>query len=279
MREQWFPLGVGPTNSKCSFAGSDQEEILKANKKLLPETWIWQNKPITYKYNSLGHRNDFDFESINPKEYTAILGCSHIEGTGVINNWTIPSFYKNISGQKTYNLGQGGMDNEIIFINALWAKQVGFKNIIVCWTYPERNFLFKSGGGINIFQGTDVGDKRYLKYFKTDYMVDNPHWEERIKLYEHILKADNVYTFRFFDGKGEEHKVVFSGNDSIWMKHNVMDLKILDDAKNRIHLLNDLYARDLNMYKEKGQTRFSAHFGPEVNKQIANYLVNTIKNG
>lgn len=279
MREQWFPLTVMSKNSKVSFSGSDQEEMLLSNKKLMPKNWIWQKKSIIYKYNDYGHRNDFDFKSINPKDYTAIIGCSHIEGTGVINNWTIPYLYSNISGQPTYNLGCGGMDNEILFTNAVWAKQVGFKNIIVCWTYPERNFLFKKNGGINIFQGTDVSDQRYTKYFKIDYMVDNPHWEERLTLYEHILQADNVHTFRFFDNKGNEHKVVFSGPDSTWMKYHVQDLKILEDAKNRIELLNDLYARDLNIFKYKGVTQFSAHFGPGVNRQIANHIHNAIKNG
>jgi hypothetical protein len=265
-----YPLGSSPISETLPFAGSDTEANLNKIKKIMPPEWRWHNQKITYRFNSLGHRNNFEMKDVDVSNMTAIVGCSHIEGTGVTENFTIPYFYEQLTGEKTYNLGQGGMDNQVIFFNALWAYQQGFKKIIVSWTQPERNSMLNHLGDPEIFRGPHVNPDLYYKYFTDDYTFDNPHWHYRISLYNQILNGFGIHTFQYFFSDSEEHDRVWT---DIFVNYELGNLRFSEFIKNK-KAINDVFARDIILF---GKDEFSAHYGPVPNKSIARDMMEYTK--
>lgn len=265
-----YPLGSSPISETLHFSGPDNVENFNSIKKIMPQEWMWHNQKIIYRFNSLGHRNNFELEDVDVSNMTAIVGCSHIEGTGVTENLTIPYFYEQLSGEKTYNLGQSGMDNQVIFFNALWAYQQGFKKIIVSWTQPERNSMLNHLGDPEIFRGPHVIPDLYYKYFTDDYTFDNPHWHYRISLYDKILKGFGVNSFRYFSSGSEEHDRVWT---DIFVNYKLGNNELSGLIKN-VKTANDVFARDI---VHLGKNVFSAHYGPVPNQSIARDMIENTK--
>lgn len=265
-----YPLG------SCRYAETfnyqpGEKELFDNVKKVIPKEWIWHNKVITYTYNSLGHRNNFEIEDVDVSNMTAIVGCSYIEGVGVSTDFTVSDFYEKVSGEKTYNLGQGGMDNEVIFYNALWAHQKGFKKIIVSWTEDTRNFIFNSAGYPRIYRVSDINTPDYSKYFTADYIVDNPHWKHRITLYNKILGDFGIHTFNYFLGKYTDSQRVWS---KVWKDFDINAGKNFYDAIKNIDMMNQIYARDISRH---GPSEWSSHYGPLPNEMIARDMIEQTK--
>lgn len=265
-----YPLGASPISETFHFIGIDSEENFNSIKKIMPPEWRWHNQKITYRFNSLGHRNNFELEDVDVSNMTAIIGCSHIEGTGVTENLTIPYFYEKLSREKTYNLGQSGMDNQVIFFNALWAYQQGFKKIVISWTQPERNSMLNHLGEPEIFRGPHVIPDLYYKYFTDDYTFDNAHWHHRISLFDKILNGFGIHTFKYFSSGSEEHDRVWK---DISIKYNLENLGLSGLIKN-IEVANDVFARDI---VHMGNDMFSSHYGPLINQRVARDMIEYTK--
>ena len=72
-----------------------------------------------YKWNSMGHRNDYEFNSWGNKPWMLALGDSNVEGTG---NRRIDLFHEVIAKEKglvNYNAGIGGTSNHAAMWNGL----------------------------------------------------------------------------------------------------------------------------------------------------------------
>lgn len=262
-----YPLGSNDTSCVLKFFGSDQEENFNKIKKIMPPEWRWHNHDIEYTFNSLGHRNDFEVKDVDVSDMTAIIGCSHIEGTGVSAKMTVPHMYQSLTGETTYNLGQGGMDNHVIFINALWAYQQGFKKIIVSWTQPERNFMFNHLKVPEIYRGPDINPDLYYKYFTDDYTFDNPHWNYRLDTFNGVLRDFNISTFHYFQGGHDDNRRLW---EPVWDRFNELNLKYLSNIIAEPNTMNLLYARDIF---HTGNDTFSAHYGPYINERIARDMI------
>lgn len=262
-----YPLGLNDTSCTLPFYGSDQEENFNKIKKIMPPEWRWHSHPIEYTFNSLGHRNNFDVKDVDVSNMTAIIGCSHIEGTGVSNKMTVPHIYERLTGEKTYNMGQGGVDNHIIFINALWAHQQGFKKVIVSWTQPERNFMFNHLSDPEIYRGPHVNPDLYYKYFTDDYTFENPHWEYRLDTFNNVLGAFNIKTFHHFQGGHDDNVRLW---EPIWKRFSEHNVRLLSKMITEPNTLNILFARDII---HTGNDTYSSHYGPFINERIARDMI------
>lgn len=266
-----FPLGLCPKSVVLKFSGTDTKDTFETAKRVMPPEWMWHTNSITYSYNSLGHRNDRELEEYDVSNTVAIVGCSHIEGTGNASNQTIPYYYSTLSGDDTYNIGQGGVDNEIIFYNALWAYQQGFKKIIVCWTQPERNFLFDRDGLPVMYRGPDIYPELFSNYFTPNYIFENPHWQKRIEFYTNILHSFGIHTFRYFEFRTEDSNRVW---DNVWKGRDINQFNDFKTAITNISVFEKMFARDVFL---SNNGKFSAHYGPHPNEIIAKDIIEQTK--
>lgn len=267
-------------NSTQYWDGSDNEHSFNITKKHMPTEWVYHKKPITYKSDSLGFRNDIDFHKLDVSKSVAFVGCSHIEGQGNTHYNTIPAMYEKQTKIPTYNMGLSGMDNFVIFFNALWAIQQGFKKVYVFWTDATRNCLLDKNGRPYIFLAQTMKDLEYRKYFQPAYMVENSHWEMRKHLYTTTLKnfssdKTRVEVFEMFSDT--EHSDTLHSDtlrEEVWGDiRRTLDMEsmgTLTGCISNIHITNKLWARDIKITKNNS---IVSHFGPMVNETVAKKLV------
>ena len=139
-------------NSEYLWSGSDSKQAHLDSEKTYPEKFkYWKDRSITYKYNNLGFRSDFDFKP--GMQGDLYLGCSFTEGVGLPNDRTWVSFLSKQLGTPAFNLGTGGWGIETCFRYLIAAYIFGlkFKNVFVLAPPPNRyeqliddNHLFKS---------------------------------------------------------------------------------------------------------------------------------------
>ena len=257
---------------KTSFLSKREENEYNLTKKIMPNEWIWHSRDIIYSFNELGHR-EIPFSSVDPSKTIAVIGCSHVMGTGNKAEDTISKNLSSIMGMPTYNAGQAGADNQIILHNALWAIQQGFHTVIVMWTELFRHFLYGDNYNSKIFQVFHIDTDEYKKYFTPDYMLDNPHLELRLDLFRETLKGfPNVYLFDYFLQNTEDTTRLWKHN--IWDKFDYNELGTMSGCINYPNLTNKIWASDLAPRPNDGKV---AHYGPYVNLEIAKDIHNKIK--
>jgi hypothetical protein len=99
---------IGRTpNLKSEWQVTDNIVNFKANQRLLPNEWEYNQITITYDYNSFGHRTKLEVESL-PNNYGLVVGCSFSEGLGLNEN----DIYHQQLDTPVYNLALCGASNE-----------------------------------------------------------------------------------------------------------------------------------------------------------------------
>lgn len=267
-----YPPSLYPQNKTVPFLSQKEKVDYDKTKKFMPKEWIWHNRDITYSFNEYGHRSA-PFKSIDPSKTIAVVGCSHIMGSGNRNEDTIPSNISSMYGIPTYNIGQGGGDNQIILHNAIWAVQQGFYKVIVCWTEVLRHFMYGNDYNSKIFQVSHIETDEYKKYFTPDYMLDNPHLELRLDLFRETLRGfSNVHMFDYFLQNTEDTTRLWK--DNIWKTFDSDVCNNISGCINNITTTNKLWARDLVPTANGASV---AHYGPYVNREIAKDICERIK--
>ena len=138
-------------NSTQLWSGSDDINSHKSSEKHSPEKYkYWKDRSITYNYNNLGFRSDFDFKP--GMKGDLYLGCSFTEGIGLPNDCSWPSLMSKHLDTPGFNLGTGGYSIDSCFRHLIAAYNYGliFKNVFVLAPPPNRyehliddNFIFK----------------------------------------------------------------------------------------------------------------------------------------
>jgi hypothetical protein len=166
-------------NQTLLFSGSDDERFYK-NRKKLGKDWEYRDKHITYNYNEYGFRTK-SFDKIAWQDSVVILGCSHVEGTGLAEEDTIASQLERIIDMPVVNLGLAGAAVDI----AAW------NSLILHDHYPHPKAVVQLWTGLARY--TDYCEdlnrvKCKLPMLSSDYLVKH-NWNFRSKLY---VKADRA---------------------------------------------------------------------------------------
>ena len=106
-----------PKTQEVDFAGSDTENLFRKNLKTY-KTWIYADKPITYRYNEHGFRNK-SFNEVDWSKSIVVIGCSHVEGIGLALEDTICWHLEKIMNIPVVNLGVGGSAVDFACWNSL----------------------------------------------------------------------------------------------------------------------------------------------------------------
>ena len=98
--------------------GKDSKENFKKNLEIeFDKLKYYLTNPVTYKWNLDGFRSEFEFVPNRKLEVDIYLGCSHTMGTA--HNWqnTWPYHVSKFTNNTIVNLGIGGGNVELSFIN------------------------------------------------------------------------------------------------------------------------------------------------------------------
>jgi hypothetical protein len=144
--EEYEELGinfihVGKPRGTYSFTGKDEQ--LQYSKTLsmieIPRDWRYRNEDISYTFNSEGFRNDFEFADVDWSKAVGVLGCSHIFGKGINQQFTIPNHIGNELKLRSVNLGSEGASIRTVFNNAIHLMDRYYpKAIAVLWPSINR---------------------------------------------------------------------------------------------------------------------------------------------
>ena len=125
-------------HQKLLWCGSDDINGHRKSKKTHPKKFkYWKDRSITYKYNNLGFRSDFDF--LPGMHGDIYLGCSFTEGIGLPLECAWPTLLSNYLKTPGFNLGIGGYSIDSCFRHLVAAYRYGLKFKRVFLLAPPAN--------------------------------------------------------------------------------------------------------------------------------------------
>lgn len=252
-------LGTGLTNETVKFiyGGEDSENSFKERLDHMPDDWYYKNRPISYSYNSNGHRCK-NISEIDLSNYILFTGCSITEGVGLELEKTYPYLISQRLNMDYYNLSLGGTGSDVVFYNlAIWNEKINIKpKFIICQIPYYTRFLRL------ILDPESITNKIYEEFAcegswserdVTKFMMygeDIYYFKTKMILLYHYLKSLNVpiYFVSVLNFDEEMRSIP-------WLKEEkCFPLIHLDDARDLIHqgILSheDLTTRFLNYFHE-----------------------------
>jgi hypothetical protein len=159
------------------FCDTDTENCFIKNKKTLGKKWIWNNKPIEYKINSLGYRMN-EFDEIDWSNYMAVFGCSHTFGTGMpLDDLFSTKISKDLKLDIVNASIPGGSNNSILINLCKLLHNKSLPKFIICnwtfltrWSYIQNDTICRYGIGKK-----DIGcdySPSYVNYIENDSQLD-----------------------------------------------------------------------------------------------------------
>jgi hypothetical protein len=174
-----------------NFSGSDKKELFEKNLKVEPENWYYRNNEVKYTLNSLGYRTK-EFDQIDWKESIVMFGCSHVFGTGVTDEHTIPYFLEKLSGRPVINLGIGGSSIQTMCHNSIILSSIldiPPKGVIFCWTDLTRFNIYNND---YVYHMGNWSDKNNIKMFSDNENII-PFNLMNIKMIRNLWKDKTFY--------------------------------------------------------------------------------------
>lgn len=246
-----------PKNVTVEWHGLDTKSLFKENLKKLDQSWFYANNKITYELNSQGYRCK-EFDEIDWINSYAVVGCSHIFGSGNRLEDTIPRLIQKKTGVNCINLGVPSSSCEHQFLNTLLLlSYTKVKKVIVVWTYPTRT---------NVYEKT--------KFHRLDRLVNkllisgydkNFHDKQMLQSLVQLTFGNLEHSVFLLD----TYRQIFSNS----YKHSVSQFNIIDLEKefgghDHYDLNNKLRSPDL--------ARDMQHYGPMWNSLVADKISCTL---
>jgi len=223
--------------------GRHELKVFEQNLKTQPEDWYYRTHPVKYTLNSLGYRTR-EFDDIDWKESIVMFGCSHVFGTGVTDEHTIPYFLEQLSGRPVINMGIGASSIQTVLHNSI---------ILNDSKYPTPKAVINMWTGLSRYQ-----------LYKDDFVHHIGQWNYSSQQFE---KKENIIPFNLMNIKmirnlWKNKTIYYEGNWWNWQK-----------------LINKL---DKEIYCEffendRGLARDLIHNGPVKNLEIAKKIYENLK--
>ena len=194
--------------------GNDTLKFFIRKQKELGGQWYYNNKKITYKYNTNGFRAQ-EFNNINWANSVLVLGCSNVMGIANRVEDSVPSVLQDILGIPCINLGISGSAVD----HACWNSLILHENyphpkaIVQVWSSTRRYTDFLDVGIVKadypIF-GVPMCPSN-VQPWKSHYCVKHS-WELRSKFYvaaDRALWKDKTIYFEatFFEHSAKQLEV------------------------------------------------------------------------
>lgn len=186
-----------------SWNGTDSQEEFEKNmghyyRRLKLEELGW-DKPdcITYKFNSLGFRDD----EFDDRECGLSFGCSFTEGVGVDHGSSWPQVLSRITGLHFWNLGIGGASMDTVYrIFENFINELNPKVITLCCPLMYRfEYAESDSRMVSLLRShIDLENPAFRPFFKHYFSFDfnsEINFEKNLRALSHIAQEKNIPFF------------------------------------------------------------------------------------
>lgn len=226
-------------NKIIYFSGSDSKKNFDDLLKITSIDWHYRTKEVFYKINNSGYRTS-NWDSIDWENSIVIFGCSCVFGVGLAEDETINYYLEQMTGKKVINMGYGGGSNDLMIDNcAFMINNFGYpKNVVFCWTFPDRFLFFYKNIHLPIASWLINQDSELIK--KEDQDVYKNIYNNRIKNNYYLqMISHNQKTIVKAMLKDKSHFIDFSFYKDI---SQTFDCHLVNE---NINQETELLARDL----------------------------------
>ncbi len=257
-------------NNKDSFLNQKYRTIERfLNLGMSVKEWRAGYKDFSYNINSIGLRNDFEFDDLQSNEFIPVFGCSHTFGVG---NPTESLWHSNLNEDKPiFNCGMSasGIVEVYLLLTKLF-KEKPFKKAYVCAPHLERTAHISNKGFIE-------GGTFYQITLKEWYNINECFNKETRNMYSNIVLS----ALKDFC-KVNDIELIMYARHTFWCMKDCIDWNIILPSTMRTshHPMADIeYA---NSKKHSIETlrenvgRDCTHFGSVWHSQIANVFKNRL---
>jgi len=208
-----------------NWSGSDSITLLTENLVKMPENWYYRTHPVTYEFNSFGHRSK-ELADIYLENYILFTGCSHTEGVGLELSKTYSNIVSTNLSSDNYNLGLGSTGIDILMHNLItWFAVVPHlpRALVIQWPEESRFVTSTTNSTYLMPKGawhTESEVERFFlagedtRFFQTRKILAN-------KLIETIVKCPVIHV---------------NVSDKIPFNEEAIQMQQLDSARDGMHL-------------------------------------------
>lgn len=252
-----------------NFYDPDSEEHFEKNKSLYGKDWAnyWNNRPITYKINSLGYRMN-EIEEINQNNYILTLGCSNTFGIGIPleETWAY-KLSKHLSAD-LINGSAPGSSNELVLINLIrvLTNLKLPKLVVVDWTQVNRKLFWENNKLVFHLPHCYLGRNNVINKDKKNWFKEIK-WESSYN--EYLINEKEVYS-AFDEIKNQVVGLCKVNNIPLWMITQFGGYGNYEDVTKFLG-----YEVPFNVYD---RARDIDHFGPKFQNEILRSFIKTNKN-
>jgi hypothetical protein len=253
-----MPRDILPKNTTVDFWDTDSEWFFNRNKPILGKDWIWHDRPVTYKVNSLGYRMN-EFDQIDWSNYIAVFGCSFTAGVGLPLEETWSHRISKSLNCDLVNAGIPGGGNSCMLMNfyRLLASKKPPKVAIFSWSiltrkcFPYNNDALLYGCA---HQSNDILRSEYNNYIKNDIQWAHQFMEIKRQV-DTLCKLANIPVWHF------SNFPMYDFVDSVDKIYPHYDYTSIDG-------INKTLARDFNFNSDMSQPL--SHPGIDLQNKIVN---------
>lgn len=157
-------------NLSTEFYGTDNREDFLLNLQKMPSDWIYRDRKINYKFNSVGLRMDKELDRIDSR-YMIGIGCSHTVGVGVNLNDTWLHLVANELNLDYINNSASGSSVKLCAINFFnMLGKLDKLPLIVAFSWPSTmRYCFYSNDGFVFYLPRFISEDINLKYHTKAY--------------------------------------------------------------------------------------------------------------
>jgi hypothetical protein len=154
-------------NATLPFLGSDSLELFEHNCKILPNSWLYKDTPVEYRFNSDGLRMDKDVADVVNNDYFLFSGTSFGMGIGINLEDTIPYKISKKLNMDFINFTGTTFSNKLqtlSFFNFLKTDLPLPKILVMDWS-PIRAYSYMSNNKMLYYCGKHLA-KEYSEQYR-----------------------------------------------------------------------------------------------------------------
>jgi len=272
-------------NLSAEFYPGDPEEKFVKNKEKFGDKWIWSNRKILYKFNSYGYRMEKELDEVNLSNYIAFFGCSFTTGTGLPLEETFSYITSKALRLDYVNGAIGGASVDFSFLNIiemLSNDECRPKAIIINWPELTRNCYWTNDKLEFYLVNNPMAP--FWKPAYTCFLLENSHINNRFAFYRKTIsllcKSLNIKIFEFTTYQSNLDQFLKDHKKITHIPLEQFQIPIVKTKVFDMDFINKYSARDidLNILNQKDKKGNGSHPGIYFNKQVAETVINWIKN-
>jgi hypothetical protein len=258
------------------FFQTDTEDLFEKNLKKVSLDWEYRTKPITYKFNKLGHRA-IELEELDLNNYFLTTGCSQTQGVGLRLEDTYSHVVSKELNKPYYNLALAGSGNDLIFYNLINWLTIFPNNqpkfILLQWSEDLRYSIFSKLGAKPFGSWSDK-DPMLLTDKSEFYFVNKSNWLR--SMIDLVFKCP---IYHIFWDAHNRNKVLTGDSFFEYLEKadsNNLPFDHIENAKNSFFEYIERIQTENLIFDGLDRARDFSHSGSKSNLDMANKILKKI---